>query len=630
MSFTSQKNTEGNYEVFQDGNRVATGTQAILANYGLPLPSGASSAATSTPTKIAQIQPPPPYVSSTDVAGQFANDKAFIDTRMQPNATDANGNRVFIGNPDLNPGYTYDAKPSDTKQTIDTKPKTQSQEQSGNLATYADRLAAGQQTFDAKLASDTADANARLQTTLSTLGTQFDGTKASITSQYADLIKKTERLKALDVGRRNAYGLGSAVYDPIGHTDSVTQATDEWNAEIAKYNTERDAAIQQAQIAFEQGKAGALAASRKEVTDIEDRIRQSTQDFQAKLADKLKTANESISLKYQEFDERGKLAAQKALIQFAAYKDAKTPEERDKLIADAIYSVGGDPNNAAEYAAVKDALDGKITSDARTAFETQKNALDLKNTQSQIDDRTFQHSLDLAKLHLDQQKANNEGAAGMDPSQLVAYAQQYASTGAIPTGLPKGTFGVVAQFAKEAPKPEGTLVDRNTGIKPSALSSVQEDGIVATRDLVNKLDDLKDYYNSTYTGILPGLKNAVAPSKTNQQFNDLRGEIVDLLARSRTGAVIGKEEERTYSGKLPGNFSKPLFFGKDGGQSIDDLKKSLQGKLDTALTTHGVSIYGYSTVKLGGQEYKVGDTIEVNGKKGRVLPDGTIAELPNN
>lgn len=582
--------------------------------------------------KIAPIQTPPPYVSSTDVAGQFTADKQFIDQRTNA-AVPAGWDPVTYANfKKANP--TLEPTPEDTTRMLaanKTPPtKTSSQEQGANLATYSDNLAAGQTKFDEQLKTETEDAKAQLATTLSTLGTQFEATKTSISSQYAELLKKTERLKALDIGRRNAYGLGSAVYDPIGHTDAITQATDEWNQDIAKLNTEKDSAIQNAQIAYEQGKAGVMASSRKEVQDIEDRIRQRTMDFNTKLSDQLKNANDAIKLKYQEFDERGKLAAQRALVQFAAYKAAKTPEERDKLIADAIWGVGGDPNNAAEYAAVKDALDSKITDDAKTDFTNQKNQLDLQKTKSDIAHTSFQESLDLARLHLDQKKAANDAsAANLDPSQLVAFAQQYASTGTIPTGLPKGSFGTVAQFAKEAPKAEGTLVDRNTGVKPSTLSSTQEDGIVAARDLITKLDTLKTYLGETHTGVLAGLKNSVFPSKSNQQFNDLRNEIVDLLARARTGATINEKEERTYLDKLPNNFTGAFFTGNNGGQSIEDIKASLTGKLDTTLKTQGVAIYGYSTVNLGGQDYKVGDVIQVNGKKGRVLPDGSIAELPN-
>lgn len=48
-------------------------------------------------------------------------------------------------------------------------------------------------------------------------------------------------------------------------------------------------------------------------------------------------------------------------------------------------------------------------------------------------------------------------------------------------------------------------------------------------------------------------------------------------------------------------------------------------KLQNALKNNNLSIYGYSTVNIGGQEFKVGDTIESGGQKGVVLPDGSIS-----
>ena len=35
MAYTSIKNQEGNYEIFQDGQRIATGSESVLQNYGL-------------------------------------------------------------------------------------------------------------------------------------------------------------------------------------------------------------------------------------------------------------------------------------------------------------------------------------------------------------------------------------------------------------------------------------------------------------------------------------------------------------------------------------------------------------------------------------------------------------------
>lgn len=249
---------------------------------------------------------------------------------------------------------------------------------------------------------------------------------------------------------------------------------------------------------------------------------------------------------------------------------------------------------------------------AKDPAQAAKDAADLEHTKAET-----------AKLYADARAAG--ATAGVDPANIIAYAQQYASTGAIPTGLPKGTFGAVAQIAKEMPKPDGTLVDVNTGIKSGKLSATQEDGISALRDLIQKLDDAKTEFQDTNTGLLAGIKNSVLPSQANQRYNDLRLEISDLLARARTGAAINAHEEATYNGKLPGNFNQTLFVGANGVTKIDDLKRSLEGKLQSTLQTNGLSIYGYSTVKVGDQDYTVGSTVKNDkGQVGRVNPDGSI------
>ncbi len=216
----------------------------------------------------------------------------------------------------------------------------------------------------------------------------------------------------------------------------------------------------------------------------------------------------------------------------------------------------------------------------------------------------------IAKIYQDINDVKSSGGLGnLDTANAVAYAQQYASTGQIPTGLPKGTFGIISQVAKELPKAPGTLVDINTGIKPSKLTSTQEDGIVALKDLKTKLADLDNM-------------NTVGGRGTVVAYNGLRNEIIDLLARARTGAAISSSEEALYKKKVP----SIIGFSKDA--KIKSLSDSLGGKLDTILSTNGVSIYGYSKVNIPGLgEKTVGDTIESNGHLGRVNPDGSITIL---
>lgn len=231
-------------------------------------------------------------------------------------------------------------------------------------------------------------------------------------------------------------------------------------------------------------------------------------------------------------------------------------------------------------------------------------------------------SLQIQKLQQDL------SGGGYNPTDIIAYAQQYASTGTIPTGLPKNSFGTVSQVAKDLPKSDGTIVDNNTNIKSSKLSASQSDGFAALRDLTIKIDQAKELFDKIHTGFVSGIWGSVFPSQERQQYNNLKGEIVDLLARARSGAALTVDEVATYSKKLPSNFTKSFWIGQSGDTLLSGLKSSIEGKLDTGLKAQGVSMYGFSKVRLSdGQYYVVGSIINVNGSQGRVNADGSITPI---
>lgn len=233
--------------------------------------------------------------------------------------------------------------------------------------------------------------------------------------------------------------------------------------------------------------------------------------------------------------------------------------------------------------------------------------------------------LQIAKL---KQDLATSGVGGQDADTLIAYANQYASTGAIPTGLPKGTLGTIANLAKELPKTNGEIVDNNTNIRSGKLTSTQIDAYSALKDLSNKLDDAKVLFDDLHTGIIAGTIGSALPSQKKQAYDTLRGEITDLLARARTGAAISATEEALYKSKVPSTFNNTFFLGTSGDTKLSGLKSSIEGKLDAGLKANGVSMYGFSKIKLSdGKEYKVGEVINVNGHQGRVNPDGTITAI---
>jgi hypothetical protein len=228
-----------------------------------------------------------------------------------------------------------------------------------------------------------------------------------------------------------------------------------------------------------------------------------------------------------------------------------------------------------------------------------------------------------AKIYNDMR---NDNALTTDPHQTLAYAQQYASTGQIPTGIPKGSFGSIAMYAKELPKPKGTLVDMNTGVKPSKLGAEEEKGISATYDIVNnKLPLLLDKFNKINTGVVGGTLGQVFTSQDRQDFETTRGEILNLLLQARSGATVSPQEYDRYSALIPTTFNQAFFLGSDGEKKIRSLQNSLDATLNSKLKTSGSAIYGYSKVDIGGKEYTVGDIItSPDGRSGRINPDGTV------
>lgn len=232
--------------------------------------------------------------------------------------------------------------------------------------------------------------------------------------------------------------------------------------------------------------------------------------------------------------------------------------------------------------------------------------------------------------------ASYGNTGGTDNTTLQAYAQQAAASGQLPTATELKAAGLnagqVMQAAKELPKQDGTLVDSHTGLKPSnlAMNDTQQAGVVALYDLTKKLDQaqvlFKNMQTSNGTGLVTGTLGKIFPNSDVQAYNTLKGEIVDLLARARSGAALTESEVALYEKKLPGLLNKSAFLGSDGTQSIVNLRSSISGKLDTTLNTFGASLYGYSKVNVGGQTYTVGEKIQSpSGATGTILPDGSIS-----
>lgn len=141
----------------------------------------------------------------------------------------------------------------------------------------------------------------------------------------------------------------------------------------------------------------------------------------------------------------------------------------------------------------------------------------------------------------------------------------------------------------------GQLVSSTNGQVPKNIGAEEQKGVTALRDLIKKMDEYKTLYTNLQeegitglfgTGLIKGTKNTLYPSVNATALASLQDEIVDLLSRARSGAALSVEEEARYAEKLPTRWTPEGF---NPQIEIDSLKSSLEGTLESKLSTYGVT-----------------------------------------
>ena len=345
-----------------------------------------------------------------------------------------------------------------------------------------------------------------------------------------------------------------------------------------------------------------------------------SQDAQNKYEFKLKT----IDAVYQAADKKEQRILDQQKTDLATNNTTYTNYINDIQTAIKSATDSGDTNLAGQ---ISQLINQPLDPNSKTFKEDYQKALSkLGALQAKIQPNELDNVYKTLQIKKLQQELSSNGV-NIEASDLIAYANQYASTGQIPTGLPKGSFGAVAQVAKETPKNEGSIVSTITGIKDSKVPAAEQDDLGRLYNIVNMSDRLKKLDEERIGGLVAGTTGKVFGSEKQSEYLTVRKAIVDEIARMQTGAALTIDEQDFYNDYLPGRFSETLFLGQSSNKKIDNFKSVMESKLKNSLQNRNLSIYGYSPIKLGGSEYKVGDVIEVNGKRGRILPDGTIAEI---
>lgn len=241
-------------------------------------------------------------------------------------------------------------------------------------------------------------------------------------------------------------------------------------------------------------------------------------------------------------------------------------------------------------------------------------------------------ALDLKQQRLQIQKLEKElSNTGIteDPSNILAYAQQYAATGAIPPGIPKGTFGLISQTAKELPKNPGVIVNRTTGVADSKTPSTEQADYSRLNNIIQNVKRLKELDQQRMGGVVGGSLGYLFGQDAQTAYLALRKAIIDDMQRMQSGAALTVDETAFYSDYLPGMFSDTAgasnILFEDSLTKINNFEKLINDRLKERLDTNGLSMYGFSDVKVGNTTYKVGDVVKnEKGQQGRINADGSI------
>lgn len=223
---------------------------------------------------------------------------------------------------------------------------------------------------------------------------------------------------------------------------------------------------------------------------------------------------------------------------------------------------------------------------------------------------------------------------GTVPGSAAALATEYATTGKLPSAADLKaagtTFGEITGIAKDLPKQQGEIVSTTTGVKPSNIPAETQGDFSRLYNITKMATELAELDKARKGGLVGGLLGKLTGSDAQAQYLTKRKAIIDEIARMQSGAALTAEEQAFYKEYLPGRFSEPLGFGQESANQIANFAYAMKQKLDNRLANNGLSIYGYSTVKVGDKEYKVGDVINNANGEARVNADGTVTPLGGN
>lgn len=460
------------------------------------------------------------------------------------------------------------------------------------------------------------------------LDTEGDQIESEIVAAGDKLATKSARKSALEIEQKvpelnsQLNELNQLIRGVQNEAFSATNKSEDRRAPTFAIRGEQ-AAIERQRAVKVYGLAAAAEAIQGNIALAHDYVARTLDAEFGHLEQEIENKKFLLSQNKDKFSREEARAAEARQIELDQAKEALANARKDRSQVLEIMLTAA--QNGADNQTLARIQNARTPQEAATAAGTVLGAKFAQDKQQQV----FENNIRLSELAISQARLRNDSAAAsIDPAQALAFAQQYASTGTIPTGMPKGSLGIISQIVKEMPKQDGAIIDINTSTKP-AISDVKMDGLAALYDISLKTKQLKELDTQRYKGLIPATFGKTFGSDTQQKYVDLRTEIIDLLSRARTGAALTASEERFYADQLPGRVANigvlGVKLGPDSQKRIDNFATKIEGTLETKLKAQQASIVGFSKVDIGGEKFTVGQTITNSaGQTGRVNADGTI------
>lgn len=324
----------------------------------------------------------------------------------------------------------------------------------------------------------------------------------------------------------------------------------------------------------------------------------------------------------------------KVVYEYASEKEKKALEKKDKM-EERAYKETLELNDERQAYAKMAFANGQSSLGAKIAKLDYKSPTfknDLAQLQSKLEDPV--KVAQLSKLNAEISKLKRESqvnATNGVNADLTAYASQYSDTGKLPSPselkLSGLSVGQVTTYAKQIPKQKGAVVSIQTGTKSDSVPAGAQEDFQKLYNITQMTSRLKELDKKRVGGVISGVVGGLFGSEDQGEYLTLRKAIVDEMSRMQSGAALTPEEISTYNDYLPGRFSESFGLGRDSLKKIGSFETAMNQKLQNRLANNGLSIYGYSTVKVGNQIRSVGDVVDIGGVNYRVLPDGTLTDI---